>query len=185
MRRTLSIAIGAGAAAAAITMVAGVASAAPGAPHQATAPAVTATAVAKHVTKAQAVRIAEAKVPHSRAIEVQSDDLHDRAVWQVTLTTPHGRVVVDVGKRTGKAPIVRHGGSGGGHAATPCSRRASDPAPPRPARAPPRGPAVTCATGTVTEVTVTMATGTATATTATGTATATTATTAQAERGDR
>ena len=115
MRRTLSIAIGAGAAAAAITMVAGVASAAPGAPHQATAPAVTATAVAKHVTKAQAVRIAEAKVPHSRAIEVQSDDLHDRAVWQVTLTTPHGRVVVDVGKRTGKATIVRHGGSGGGH----------------------------------------------------------------------
>jgi hypothetical protein len=69
--------------------------------------------VNKHITRAQAARIAKAKVPHSRVIEIQSDDLHDRAVWKVTLATSHGRVVVDVDKRTGKATIVGHGGSGG------------------------------------------------------------------------
>jgi hypothetical protein len=71
--------------------------------------------VNRHITKAQALRTAEATVRHSRAIEIQSDDLHDRAVWKVTLATPHGRVVVDVDKRTGKATAVRRGGSGGGH----------------------------------------------------------------------
>jgi hypothetical protein len=93
-------------------MAAGVASATSGAHQQASGTAV--ASVNKHITRAQAKRIAEAKVPHSRAIEVQSDDLHDRAVWKVTLSTPHGRVVVDVDKRTGKATIVRHG-NGGGH----------------------------------------------------------------------
>jgi hypothetical protein len=112
MRRTLSIGIGAGSAALAIGMAAGVAAAAPGASHQATRTAVTAVA-SKHITRAQARRIAEAKVPHSRAIEVESDDLHDRPVWKVTLATPHGRVKVDVDKRTGKATILG-GGSGGG-----------------------------------------------------------------------
>src|ERR1700726_678238 len=106
MRRTLTIAglgIGAGTLAVAATMAAGVASATPGPASQAAAPAAHAAAVVsvnKHITRAQAVRIAEAKVPHSRAIEVQSDDHHDRAVWKVTLATPHGRVVVDVDKRT-------------------------------------------------------------------------------------
>jgi Peptidase propeptide and YPEB domain len=111
MRRTLSLAIGTGATAAAAIMVAGLASAASGTTHQAARPA--AAAVNKLITRAQAVRIAEAKVPHSRAIEVQSDDLHDRAVWKVTLAIPHGRVIVDVDKHTGRATIVRHGGSGG------------------------------------------------------------------------
>jgi hypothetical protein len=80
MRRTLKLGIGAGAAAAAITMAAGVASATSGAPHHAAGPAVAAAVVNTNITRAQAVRIAEAKVPHSRAIEVQSDDLNDRGV---------------------------------------------------------------------------------------------------------
>ncbi len=78
--------------------------------------------MSKLITKAQAVRIAEAKVPHSRAIEVESDDLHDRAVWKVTLATPHGRVIVDVDKRTGHATILGHGGSGGTDDATVMTR---------------------------------------------------------------
>src|SRR5215510_802899 len=114
MRRTLKLGIGAGAAVAALTMAAGVASATSGAPHQAAGPVATAAVVNTHITRAQAVRIAEAKVPHSRAIEVESDDLHDRAVWKVTLRTPNGRVIVDVDKRTGKATVVRRDGSGHG-----------------------------------------------------------------------
>jgi uncharacterized membrane protein YkoI len=117
MRRTLKLGTGAGAVAAAVTMVAGVASPTSGAPHQAASPAAAVALVNKHITRAQAVRIAEAKVPHSRAIEVESDDLHDRAVWKVTLRTPHGRVIVDVDKRTGKATIVRRDGGGHGDAA--------------------------------------------------------------------
>jgi len=117
MRRTLKLGIGAGAAVAAVTMAAGVASATSGAPHQAAGPVATAAVVNTHITRAQAVRIAEAKVPHSRAIEVESDDLHDRAVWKVTLRTPNGRVIVDVDKRTGKATVVRRDGSGHGDAA--------------------------------------------------------------------
>jgi len=96
-------------------MVAGVASATSAATHQAASPAAAMVSVNKHITRAQAARIAKAKVPHSRVIEIESDDLHDRAVWKVTLSTPHGRVVVDVDKRTGKATIVHGGGSGGGH----------------------------------------------------------------------
>ena len=111
MRRTLKLGMGAGAAVAAVTMVAGVASATAGAPHRAAGPAAAVAVVNMHITKAQAVRIAETKVPHSRAIEVESDDLHDRAVWKVTLRTPQGRVIVDVNKRTGQATIVgRDGG---------------------------------------------------------------------------
>ena len=122
MRRTLNIAIGAGAAAAAAIMVAGLASAASGTTHQAARPVAAAAAVNKLITRAQAVRIAEAKVPNSRAIEVESDDLHDRAVWKVTLATPHGRVIVDVDKRTGHATILPHGGSGGRDDATLMTR---------------------------------------------------------------
>jgi hypothetical protein len=79
MRRTLNLAIGAGAATAAVIMTVGVASAASGTTHQAARPTAAVSAVNKLITKAQAVRIAEAKVPHSRAVEVESDDLHDRA----------------------------------------------------------------------------------------------------------
>jgi uncharacterized membrane protein YkoI len=122
MRRTRTLAIGAGAAAAAAIMVAGVASAASGTTQQTTRQVAAATAVNRHITKAQAMRIAEAKVPHSRAVEIESDDLHGRAVWKVTLTTPHGRAVVDVDKRTGHATILRHGGSGGRDDATVMTR---------------------------------------------------------------
>jgi len=115
VRTKLSVGIGAAAAAIVVTAAAGAASAASGAHQQSAGPALAAASVSRHITKAQAQRIAEAKVPHSRAIEIQSDDLHDRAVWKVTLATPHGRVVVDVDKRTGKATVVRRGGSGGGH----------------------------------------------------------------------
>jgi hypothetical protein len=70
-----------------------------------------------HVTRAQAAQIAKAKVPHNRVVEIESDDRNDRAVWKVTLATPHGRVIVDVDKKTGKATIVRHGGGGSGDGA--------------------------------------------------------------------
>ena len=115
MRTKLNVGIGAVAAAIVVTAAAGAASAASGTHQQSAGPAVAAASVNRHITKAQAVRIAEATVRHSRAIEIQSDDRHDRAVWKVTLATPHGRVVVDVDKRTGKATVVRRGGSGGGH----------------------------------------------------------------------
>jgi uncharacterized membrane protein YkoI len=125
MRRILNIGVGVSTAAIAATMAAGVASATTGRQQQAAgsvaagrqqqaAGSVAAASVNRHITKAQARQIARAKVPHSRVIEVQSDDLHDRAVWKVKLATSHGRVVVDVDKRTGKATIIRHGG-GGGH----------------------------------------------------------------------
>ena len=121
MHRTLKLGIGAGAVAAAVTMVAGVASATSGAPHQAASHAAAVALVNTQITRAQAVRIAEALVPHSRAIEVQSDDLNDHPVWKVTLQTPHGRVIVDVNKRTGKATIVGHGGRGNAARATTLS----------------------------------------------------------------
>jgi hypothetical protein len=115
MRKTLSIGVGVGVAALAATTAAGVASAATSGHAQASARSVAAVAaVNKHITRAQAGRIAVAKVPHSRVHEIESDDLHDRAVWKVQLSTPKGRVTVDVDKKTGKATIVRRGG-GGGH----------------------------------------------------------------------
>jgi len=95
------------------TMAAGVASATTGGQQQAAGSVAAATSsVNRHITGAQARHIARAKVPHSRVIEVESDDLHNRAVWKVKLATPHGRVVVDVDKRTGQATIVRRGGGG-------------------------------------------------------------------------
>ncbi len=111
MRTKLNVGIGAVATAIFVTAAAGAAAAASGAHQQSAGPAV-AVSVNRHITKAQAQRIAVATVPHSRAIEIQSDDLHDRAVWKVTLATAHGRVVVDVDKRRGKATVVRedHGG---------------------------------------------------------------------------
>ena len=109
MRNKIGIGIGAATAAIALTMGAGAAFAASGG-HQSAAAA--AAAVHRHVTRAQAAQIAKAKVPHSRVIEIESDDRHDRAVWKVTLATPHGRVIVDVDKKTGKATIVRRGSGG-------------------------------------------------------------------------
>jgi Peptidase propeptide and YPEB domain len=114
MRRTLKIGIGAGTAAIIATMSAGVASATTGG-LQAAGSAATMTSVNKHITRAQARHLARAAVPHSRVIEVQSDDLHDHPVWKVQLATRHGRVVVDVSKRTGKVTILRRHGGGGGH----------------------------------------------------------------------
>jgi hypothetical protein len=92
------------------TMAAGVASATTGGQQAAGSVAAATSSVNRHITKAQARHIATAKVPHSRVIEVESDDLHNRAVWKVKLATPHGRVVVDVDKRTGQATIVQRGG---------------------------------------------------------------------------
>ena len=109
MRNTLKFGIGMGTAAIIGLTSAGVAAATTGG-QQATRSVAAVSAVNKHITRAEARQIARAKVPHSRVIEVESDDLHNRAVWKVTLATPHGRVVVDVDKRTGKATIVRHGG---------------------------------------------------------------------------
>lgn len=115
MRSTLKFGIGLGTAAIVATMSAGVAAAATSGQQHA-AGQIAAVSVNKHITRAQARQIAGAKVPHSRVIEVESDDLHDRAVWKVQLATSHGRVVVDVDKRTGQATIVR--GHGGGHGDT-------------------------------------------------------------------
>ena len=112
MRKNIGIGIGAATAAIVLTTGAGAALATSGA-HQQAAGTTAVTSVNKHITKAQAARIAKAKVPHSHVIEIESDDLHNRPVWKVKLGTPHGRVVVDVDKRTGKATIVR--GDSGGH----------------------------------------------------------------------
>jgi uncharacterized membrane protein YkoI len=112
MRRTLNIGIAAGTAAIVGTLAAGVASAATGGHQQAASSAAAVASVNRHITRTQARQIAMAKVPHSRVIEIHSDDRHDRAVWEVELAAPRGRVVVDVDKRTGKAVIVRHGGGG-------------------------------------------------------------------------
>ncbi len=110
MRKNIGIGIGVATAAIALTTGACAAQAASSGHQQATTTA--AAAAHKAITKAQARQIAKAKVPHSRVIEVESDDLHNRPVWKVKLATPHGRVIVDVDKKTGKATIVRHGGHG-------------------------------------------------------------------------
>jgi Peptidase propeptide and YPEB domain len=112
MRRTLNIGIAVGTAAIVAAMAAGVASAATGGHQQAAGSAAAVSSVNRHITRTQARQIAMAKVPHSRVIEIHSDDRHDRAVWEVELAAPRGRVVVDVDKRTGNAVIVRHGGGG-------------------------------------------------------------------------
>jgi Peptidase propeptide and YPEB domain len=118
MRKAASIGIGAGAAAI-VAMSAGVAAAAATGGQQAGGSAAAArsasaaSSVNKHITRHQAAVIARAKVPHSRVIEIESDDLHDRQVWKVQLHTAHGRVIVDVDKKTGNATIIRHGGHRG------------------------------------------------------------------------
>jgi len=114
MRRTLKIGIGAGTAAIIATMSAGVASATTSGP-QTAGSAAAVTSVNKHITRAQAGRIARAAVPHSHVREIESDDLHGHPVWKVQLGTPHGRVAVDVSKRTGRVTILRGHGGGGGH----------------------------------------------------------------------
>jgi hypothetical protein len=118
MRKSVKIGAGLTSAAIVASMAAGVASAAASGQRPATASANVVAAATAHISRAQARHLARAAVPHSRVIEVESDDLHDRAVWKVKLATPHGRVVADVDKRTGKVTIVkghRHGGHGGGH----------------------------------------------------------------------
>jgi hypothetical protein len=123
MRKNIGIGIGVATAAIALTTGACAASAASGG--QQAAGATTAAAVHKHITKAQAAQIAKAKVPHSRVIQVESDDLHNHPVWKVKLGTPHGRVIVDVNKNTGKATIVRNGGHGDAAGAMPLSLQRS------------------------------------------------------------
>ena len=115
MRKTVKIGAGLTSAAIVASMAAGVASAAASGQRPATASANVVAAASAHVTRAQARHLARAAVPHSRVIEVESDDLHDRAVWKVKLATPHGRVVADVDKKTGKVTIVHGHRHGGGH----------------------------------------------------------------------
>lgn len=117
MRKAASIGIGAGAAAI-VALSAGAAAAATGGPangQQAGGSAAAAApgSVSTHITRSQAAAIARAKVPHSRVIEIESDDLHDRQVWKVQLRTAHGRVIVDVDKKTGRAVIIQRGGRRG------------------------------------------------------------------------
>jgi hypothetical protein len=106
------IVIGLGATTAVIALSTGISGALAASVGHEQAHAVTAAAHQK-ITKAEARQIAKAKVPHSHVIEIESDDQHDRAVWKVTLATSHGRVIVDVDKKTGKATIVHHGGGHG------------------------------------------------------------------------
>src|ERR1700729_412528 len=118
MRKTVKIGAGLTSAAIVASLAAGVASAAASGQRPATASANVVAAASAHISRAQARHLARAAVPHSRVIEVESDDLHDRAVWKVKLATPRGRVVADVDKKTGKVAIIhghRHGGGGGGH----------------------------------------------------------------------
>jgi uncharacterized membrane protein YkoI len=115
MRKTVKIGAGLTSAAIVASMAAGVASAAASGQRPATASANVVAAASAHISRAQARHLARAAVPHSRVIEVESDDLHDRAVWKVKLATPHGRVVVDVDKKTGKVTIIRGHRHGGGH----------------------------------------------------------------------
>jgi hypothetical protein len=124
MRNKIVIGLGATTAVIALS-TGGAALAASAAPHQQAHVAI--AAAAHKITKAQARQIALKKVPHSRVIEIESDDRHDRAVWKVTLATKHGRVIVDVDKKTGKATIVRHSGHGdGGHGDSAGARALSE-----------------------------------------------------------
>ncbi len=114
MRNKIVIGLGATTAVIALSTGVSAALAASAGPHQQAR--VTTAAAYKKITKAQARQIALKKVPHSHVIEIESDDRHDRAVWKVTLATKHGRVIVDVDKKTGKATIVHRSGHGdGGH----------------------------------------------------------------------
>jgi Peptidase propeptide and YPEB domain len=114
MRKKIVIGLGATTAVIALSTGVSAALAASAGPHQQAR--VTTAAAHSKITRAQAAKIAKAKVPHSHVIEIESDDRHDRAVWKVKLGTPHGRVVVDVDKKTGKATIVKKSGPGdGGH----------------------------------------------------------------------
>jgi Peptidase propeptide and YPEB domain len=110
-----SVKLGAGLTSAAIvaSLAAGVAAATVSGPQRAATASLAAATSSAHITKQQARHLARAAVPHSRVIEIESDDVHDRAVWKVKLATPHGRVVVAVDKKTGKVTILR--GHGGGH----------------------------------------------------------------------
>ena len=110
-----SVKLGAGLTSAAIvaSLAAGVATATVSGPQRAATASLAAATSSAHITMKQARHLARAAVPHSRVIEIESDDFHDRAVWKVKLATPHGRVVVAVDKRTGKVTILhghRHGG---------------------------------------------------------------------------
>lgn len=112
MRKTVKIGAGLTSAAIVASMAAGVVSASASGQHSAAAATTAISAASHHVTRAQARHLARGAVPHSRVIEVESEDLHHRVVWKVQLTTPHGRVVVDVDKRSGKVTILEHRRSG-------------------------------------------------------------------------
>ena len=117
MRTSAKLGAGLTSAAIVASLAAGVATATVSGPQRAATASLAAATSSAHITKKQARHLARAAVPHSRVIEIESDDLHDRAVWKVKLATPHGRVVVAVDKKTGKVTILghRHGGGGGGH----------------------------------------------------------------------
>src|SRR5262245_49706077 len=72
VRKNIGIGIGAATAVIALASGAGAALAASGGQQQAVGGTAVA-AVNKHITKAQAARIAKAKVPHSHVIEIESD----------------------------------------------------------------------------------------------------------------
>lgn len=114
MRKAAGFGIGMGTVAVVAAVSAGVAMASTAAPRQAGVQAAAVTTANHHITRAQAAAIARAKVPHGKVIEIESEERHDRAVWQVQLATPRGRVVVDVDKKTGAAVIVRRDGRGDG-----------------------------------------------------------------------
>ena len=88
-----SVKLGAGLTSAAVmaTLAAGVAAATVSGPQRATTASLAAATSSAHITMRQARHLARAAVPHSRVIEIESDDLHDRAIWKVKLATPHGR----------------------------------------------------------------------------------------------
>ena len=116
MRTSVKLGAGLTSAAVVASLAAGVATATVSGPQRAATASLAAATSSAHITMKQAKHLARAAVPHSRVIEIESDDFHDRAVWKVKLATPHGRVVVAVDKKTGKVTILghRHGGGGGG-----------------------------------------------------------------------
>src|SRR5262249_42831935 len=110
--KNIGIGIGIGAATAAIALSMGASAALAAFGGQQQAGTTAAAAAHRNITKAQARQIAKAKVPHSRVIEIESDDLRNRPVWEVKLAAPHGRIIVDVDKKTGRATIVHRDGHG-------------------------------------------------------------------------
>ncbi|HYU85937.1 MAG TPA: PepSY domain-containing protein [Kribbellaceae bacterium] len=106
----IRLGIGVGVLVAGTLAVGGVAAAASGPGHVASPPAahVPARVVADTtVTEAQAREIALKAVPDGKVIEIELDDLADRAGWKVTLWTVDGRVEVFVDATTGAVTLDR------------------------------------------------------------------------------